>query len=255
MLSSRAHPSYPEGSLQHPPSGQGYGSRSPYAAPVPFPEPQYDGSASHPQAHIPPSQTTQNLTVATHHQHERRGSHGHSPATGWSGSSSDGQRLYPAGTGSDTGGGSKFYSGQPGVEPHHGGGYTATAAQPQDWNAAVYNEGHDSRSNAAGHGGIQGHGPRSIAPGVPPVGSHRRLRPQVENAAVYDEGHGSRPKSPPHHVTSGYKPLCRYPRCGHHVFFDRRVNELREWCSDQHMQCVAPIHHNPVLPYLPLGMQ
>ncbi|KAF8492538.1 hypothetical protein F5888DRAFT_888921 [Russula emetica] len=211
LFSSQAYSHYPEGSLQPQPLGQRHGSRSPYAGPVPFPEPQYrdGGSASHPQAHFPPPQTTQNLTVATHHQHERRGSHGHSPATGWSGSSSDGQRLYPAGAGSDTGGGGNFYSQQPGVQPHHGGGYTTTAAQPQDWNAAVYNEGHDYRS-----------------------------------------------KAPPYRPAGGSNPLCRYPRCTRIAFFDRRVNERREWCSDEHMQYVVPIyHHNLVLSYLPLGLQ
>ena len=35
------------------------------------------------------------------------------------------------------------------------------------------------------------------------------------------------------------------------MFFDRRVNEFREWCSEQHMQCVVlNYHHNPVLSYL-----
>jgi hypothetical protein len=132
--------------LQHTPSGQGYGSRSPYMETVSFPEPQHSSvTSSPPQSYFPSSRTTQNLTVAAHHQHERRGSHGHSPATGLS---SDSQRLYPAGAGSDTGGGSNFYSQQPGVQLHHGGGYTATTAPPQDWNAAVYDEGHDSRPKA-----------------------------------------------------------------------------------------------------------
>jgi hypothetical protein len=93
-----------------------------------------------------------------HYQHERRGSHGHSPAIG---SSSDGQQLYPAGAGSEAGGRNNFYSSQPGVQPHYGGGYPATAAQPQDLTAAV-NE------------GTQKHGPWLLAPGVPPVGSHSK---------------------------------------------------------------------------------
>jgi hypothetical protein len=128
---------------------------------VSFPEPQHS-SASPTQSYFPPSQTTPNLSVATHHQHERRGSHGQFPATE---SSSNSQQLYPAGAGSDPGGGSNFYSQQPGVQPHHGGGYTATAAQPQDLNAAVY-------EGTQRHG--QRHGPWSIAPGVPPVGSHSK---------------------------------------------------------------------------------
>ena len=32
-------------------------------------------------------------------------------------------------------------------------------------------------------------------------------------------------------------PLCSFPRCPRRAFFDRRVNELREWCSDEHMRC------------------
>ena len=35
-------------------------------------------------------------------------------------------------------------------------------------------------------------------------------------------------------------PPCRYPNCNNPVFFDRRADELREWCSDQHMMCVVP---------------
>ncbi|KAH9992194.1 hypothetical protein BJV74DRAFT_834813 [Russula compacta] len=31
-------------------------------------------------------------------------------------------------------------------------------------------------------------------------------------------------------------PACRLPHCNNPVFFDRRVNELREWCSDEHMR-------------------
>jgi len=30
-------------------------------------------------------------------------------------------------------------------------------------------------------------------------------------------------------------PLCQYPLCERHVFFDRRINEDREWRSDRHM--------------------
>jgi hypothetical protein len=30
-------------------------------------------------------------------------------------------------------------------------------------------------------------------------------------------------------------PECRLPGCNRRVFYDRRVSELREWCSDQHM--------------------
>ena len=57
-------------------------------------------------------------------------------------------------------------------------------------------------------------------------------------------------------ISSFVESICRYPRCGQHAFFDRRVNELREWCSDQHMQCVVPIYHqSPVLSYLSLGLQ
>ena len=148
--------SFPEDSLQpQPPSGQRYSSRSPNVGNISFPEPHYDGSASHPPAYFPPSQTTPNLTVPTHHQHGRRGSHGHSP----SGSYSDSQ--YSARTGSDTGSGSNFYSMQPGVRPHHGGGYPETAAEPRDL-------------NPAGHEGAQGHGPWSLAPGSLPEGGHSK---------------------------------------------------------------------------------
>ena len=158
ILSSRAYSYYPEDALQpQPPSGRRHSSRSPNVGNISFPEPHYDGSASHPPAYFPPSQTTPNLTVPTHHQHGRRGSHGHSP----SGSYSDSQELYSAGTGSDTGRGSNFYSMQPGVQHHHGGGYPETAAEPRDL-------------NPAGQEGAQGHGPWSLAPGSLPVGGHSK---------------------------------------------------------------------------------
>ncbi|KAI0274517.1 hypothetical protein BGY98DRAFT_68135 [Russula aff. rugulosa BPL654] len=155
-----AHSSYPEGSRQHPPSGQSYGGHSPYAGTVSFPEPHRDhgDSASHLQAYSPPFQPTPNSSITTHHQHERRGSHGHPPATG---SFSDSQWLYSAGTGSDTGSGSNFYPIQPGVQPHHGGGYLETAADPWDL-------------NPAGHEGAQGHGPWSLSPGSLPVNGHSK---------------------------------------------------------------------------------
>jgi hypothetical protein len=38
-------------------------------------------------------------------------------------------------------------------------------------------------------------------------------------------------------MSSYLGPKCRYPGCNNYVFFDRRVNELREWCSDEHMGC------------------
>ena len=133
--------------------------------------------------HFPSSQTPQNLTVPTHHQHQRRGSHGHSPSIG---SSSDGQRLYTAGASSDTGGGSHFYAVQPEVQPHLGGGYIPTAAQPQDWNAAVYDEGRDSRTRVpASQPASALHNSATVA------------RPQDWNAAVFNEGRDSRPKAPP----------------------------------------------------------
>jgi hypothetical protein len=188
-----SYPSYPqaEGLLQpQQSSGQRRGSRSPYSAHVSFPEPQHD-SASYAQTYIPPSQTqtTPNLTVPTHHHHERRSSHGHSPVMG---SSSDSQRSYPVSAGPDTGGGSNFYP-QPEVQvqpyPQAGGGFTDPAAQPHDWNAGGYDGGHDSRS-----------------------------------------------KAPPVRPASHRNPLCRFPRCNNPVFFDTRVNEYREWCSDQHMR-------------------
>ena len=131
--------------MQHPPSGQGHGSRSPYVGTVSFPEPNWQNStASPPPPYFPSSQTTQNLSVAPHHQHGRRSSHGHPPPTG---SSSDSHRL-PATDGSYTGGGSNFYSPQPGFQLYYGEGYTATAAQPQDRYVTVYDEGHDCRLKA-----------------------------------------------------------------------------------------------------------
>ena len=30
-------------------------------------------------------------------------------------------------------------------------------------------------------------------------------------------------------------PKCRFPGCGTPVFFDRRVSEYREWCSNEHL--------------------
>jgi hypothetical protein len=48
--------------------------------------------------------------------------------------------------------------------------------------------------------------------------------------------------------------ICRFHRCNNQVLFDRRINELREWCGDQHMQYVVRIYlHNPVLSYLLLA--
>ena len=103
------------------PNNQSGQYRTPYLYPPQQQGPQ-PSTASTPQSYFP----TPNLPVATH-QHERRSSHGHFPATG---SSSDSQRLHAALASSDTGGGSNIYSAQSRVQPgpHRGGGYTATAA-------------------------------------------------------------------------------------------------------------------------------
>jgi hypothetical protein len=54
----------------------------------------------------------------------------------------------------------------------------------------------------------------------------------------------------------GHGRLCRLPNCNRNAFFDRRINELREWCSDEHMQCEVHISlHNSALSYLLLGLR
>ena len=52
-------------------------------------------------------------------------------------------------------------------------------------------------------------------------------------------------------------PTCRFPGCNRPTLFDRRVNEMREWCSE-HMRCAVRIClQNPFLSYylLPLGLR
>jgi len=54
----------------------------------------------------------------------------------------------------------------------------------------------------------------------------------------HDEGHHGpdfRQKGPHSVPVASHRPKCRYPGCNNYVFFDRRVNELREFCSDEHM--------------------
>lgn len=47
-------------------------------------------------------------------------------------------------------------------------------------------------------------------------------------------------------------PICRMPGCNYPAFVDGRVNERREWCSNEHMQSAIHIYlHNPVLSYFP----
>jgi hypothetical protein len=200
-----SYSSYPqaEGLLQpQQSSGQRQGSRSPYSAPVPFPEP-HRGSASHPQTYIPPSQNTPNLTVPTHH-HARRGSHGHSPVMG---SSSDSQRLYPVGAGSDTGGGSNFYP----------------PAQTQTTPNLTVPTSHHARRGSHGHSPVMGSSSDSqrlyplgagsdtaggsnfypqpgVQPGVQPYGggfTDTTAQPHDWNTGGYDGGHDSRSKAPP----------------------------------------------------------
>jgi len=59
-------------------------------------------------------------------------------------------------------------------------------------------------------------------------------------------------------MSSFVGPQCRYPSCYDFAFVDPRVNELREWCSDNHMRCaVQLISNNPELAYSPspLGLR
>lgn len=119
--------------MQHHPSGRRHSSRSPYAPPVPFPEP--GSSPSNPQTYLAPSQTTSNYSGGTHQQ-DRQGVY----ASGYPPSTSDSHRYNTPG-GLITGGGSNLYS--------HTGAYNATqAVPPQVWNDGGYDDEHDSRSKA-----------------------------------------------------------------------------------------------------------
>jgi hypothetical protein len=83
------------------------------------------------------------------------------------------------------------------VQTHPGSGYTITNTRPQDRNATEYEEEQYSPDF------------RPKGPGNSPVATHR-------------------------HVTTGR--ICRLRYCGNPVFHDPRVNEFREWCSDEHMR-------------------
>lgn len=99
-----------DGSTHHPPEPGVQGDTIP-SSPPRLPELRRGGSASHHKASITPFQTTQDLSVVAHGQHERRGSNGDPPTTG---ASSDNQLTSDPAGGSDTGGGG---TSQP---PHHG---------------------------------------------------------------------------------------------------------------------------------------
>ena len=54
------------------------------------------------------------------------------------------------------------------------------------------------------------------------------------------------------HVTTDR--ICRLRHCRRAVFLDTRVNEYREWCSDEHMRCAVQFHkHSLELAYFPIG--
>ncbi|KAF8486289.1 hypothetical protein DFH94DRAFT_712180 [Russula ochroleuca] len=78
---------------------------------------------------------------------------------------------------------------------------------------------------------------------LPHGGGYNAARPQDRKAAGHDRGHNSGPKPPkrPGHPHANTHRLCRIPHCNNPAFFDRRVDEFREWCSDKHMQ-LAIIH-------------
>jgi len=62
------------------------------------------------------------------------------------------------------------------------------------------------------------------------------------NAAGHDtrqDGGLLYPKGFPNPPASGHRRLCRYSNCNRYVFLDRRVNEYREWCSDEHMRAAV----------------
>jgi hypothetical protein len=75
-----------------------------------------------------------------------------------------------------------------------------------------------------------------------PGGGYSVAQPPDGNAAGYDNLR-ERPKAPGYLPAAGThsraRPLCRYPGCGYTVFMDTRVQELREWCSDEHMQAAV----------------
>ena len=69
-----------------------------------------------------------------------------------------------------------------------------------------------------------------------------RAQPQNLNATVNDEGPQgfySWHTPPSNSPVSGRRPQCRYPSCYNYTFVDMRVNELREWCSDNHMRAAV----------------
>ena len=124
-----------DGSTYHSPEPGVQGDTIP-SSPPRLPELWRGGSAIQYKASITPSQTTHDLSVVEHGQHERRGSNGDPPATG---ASSDNQlTLGPAGDGSDTGGNSTYHSPQPGVQPHHGDTTPFSYSTPPPLNRLSY---------------------------------------------------------------------------------------------------------------------
>ena len=108
---------------------------------MPFPEP--GSSPGYPQTYISPSQTTANFPVGTNqvNQQDRLGLY----SSGYPPSASDSHRFNTQGA-SVAGGGSNLYAGPAGA-------YNAvlpTQSQGHDWNAAGYDEEHDSRPKAPG---------------------------------------------------------------------------------------------------------
>jgi len=81
-------------------------------------------------------------------------------------------------------------------------------------------------------GSTASHPPSGVRSGVMPP--HTQGGGTGGSGSGGDSG-GDRDKAPPSHPTGTHSSMCRFAGCFKQTFFDRRVNELREWCSDQHM--------------------
>jgi hypothetical protein len=156
-----------------------------------------------------PSQTA---SISTTGQHRQIGQYpsGYPPSAESSGS----HRAHVASHSVTDGTASNMLTGV-GVQ-HPVRGHPATDPQSQDW-------------NTTGDGG-EGHRSSFQAKGPPtrnPSATYSKQCKQCPRpCALSVDGRSVVPE-------------CRFPDCRRRPYFDRRVNEFREWCSDEHLRCAA----------------
>jgi len=223
------HPTYPEDPQPHQPSSPP-GSYPPYAEDnMSFPQPHLQRSSVGPPAtYFAPPQSMPHSSIGSHqsaHQDTSGGS---------SGSRLDASSYSSFGGSADVRDETSGYPSEP-SSAYYVGARQGTSGYPPTIGSSRSHRAYSVGGSVTGSADSESY---SVSPQAAYTGA--ASQPQGWDPTGHEEGQseeydGFRPKGPSSSPVFGYPRRCRYPGCNNNVFFDRQVNEYREWCGEQHM--------------------